>query len=439
MFVSAHAGSYSASPKMRSSSQAKDATEARTGTKGQKMVKPKRCRAHGDCDFSVVDLGRWARVAMVLTPEEGRGSFQEQATEVLARMRSVIQSQAMPMHVAAQTVFLRDPEDQAECQRLIDAHFGAQKPVTTFVCEPPCCGAALALEAMAFGGPDLRLESFGSRAMAVSFDDLRWVFCGGITVGPHENGVYAQTTEALHEMDEALRQAGSGIEHAVRTWFYLGSITDPEGDSQRYKELNRARSDFYRDLRFHSDMVEEVASGVYPASTGIGMQGHSLSADCLTLQTGRGDVRLLALENPQQTPAYAYHHRYSPKSPKFSRAMTFALKDYVMTWVSGTASIVDSESLHPDDPTRQTEQTIENIERLISAENLAFHGVEGAGASLQDMARIRVYVKRPEDFAIVQSVCRKKFGPVPAIYLVADVCRPELLVEIEGVAFCRRY
>jgi len=167
------------------------------------------------------------------------------------------------------------------------------------------------------------------------------------------------------------------------------------------------------------------------------MAGRGLVASCMALETRRDDVCLLPLENPRQIPAYAYDAKYSSQSPKFSRAVALVLGDYVTTWVSGTASIVDSESCYPDDPELQTEQTIDNIERLIAADNFTAHGLTGAGARLQDLAKIRVYLKRQEDLAKCQVVCERRFGAVPAIYAVADVCRPELLVEIEGVAFSR--
>ena len=57
--------------------------------------------------------------------------------------------------------------------------------------------------------------------------------------------------------------------------------------------------------------------------------------------------------------------------------------------------------------------------------------------SLRDLAKIRVYLKRARDLAKCRRICEQRFGSVPAIYAVADVCRPELLVEIEGVAFSR--
>jgi len=158
-------------------------------------------------------------------------------------------------------------------------------------------------------------------------------------------------------------------------------------------------------------------------------------AGCITLQTKRQDAFLVPLENPQQTPAYAYHPRYSPQSPKFSRAMALLLGNYITTWISGTASIVNSESRYPDDIEKQTEQTIDNIERLIAPDNFAFHGVKQGGARLHDLAKVRVYLKRAGDFPRCKAVCQRRFGAVPAIYAIADVCRPELLVEIEGVAF----
>src|SRR5205814_156220 len=103
-----------------------------------------------------------------------------------------------------------------------------------------------------------------------------------------------------------------------------------------------------------------------------------------------------------------------------------------ITWVSGTASVVNSQSCHPGDIEKQTEQAITNIERLIAPENFAFHGIKGAGATLRDLAKIRVYLKRLSDFERCKAICERRLGSVPAIYAVADICRPELLVEIEG-------
>jgi len=65
-------------------------------------------------------------------------------------------------------------------------------------------------------------------------------------------------------------------------------------------------------------------------------------------------------------------------------------------------------------------------------ENIAKHGI-----STDEKAKIqslRVYVKYKKDIPPVKDVCHKYFPELPIVYVVADICRPELLVEIEGVA-----
>jgi hypothetical protein len=76
-----------------------------------------------------------------------------------------------------------------------------------------------------------------------------------------------------------------------------------------------------------------------------------------------------------------------------------------------------------------------NIERLIDADNFKRIGWEDAGATLEDLAKVRVYVKHHEDYEKCRAICERRLGAIPAIYAQADVCRPDLLVEIEGVAF----
>ena len=386
---------------------------------------------------SFVDLGDSVRLAVMLVPQRG-GSFLEQTLEIVATLRQTLSMQRTPMTVTMQTVFLRSEADRPECERIFREQLGREVPLTNFVIQPPCGGEALSLEVWAIGGESVRFERFGPHCLAISYDSVRWVYCAGVSPSTSSGGVHDQTMEMLLRCRKILNSAGSDMPQVVRTWFYLGGITELEGDYQRYHELNRARTDFYHNLNFNCSLLDPNAPrGVYPASTGIGTRGHALGMSCLALQTKRDDVFLLPLENPQQTPAYAYHPRYSPKSPKFSRAMALVLGNYVTTWISGTASIVNSESIYFGDATKQTEQAIDNIEKLIAAPNFELHGVKGAGATLRDLAKLRVYVKRPEDYAQCKAVCENRFGSIPILYAFADVCRPELLVEIEGIAFSR--
>jgi enamine deaminase RidA (YjgF/YER057c/UK114 family) len=251
---------------------------------------------------------------------------------------------------------------------------------------------------------------------------------------------FTQSRKTFNELAARFEAAGATFNDVVRLWLYLGGITeaDQDQDIERYRELNRARTEFFAEQEAKGLLtIQRGESAFFPASTGIGMDGRGLAISGLALQTQRDDVRLQPLENPRQTSAFDYAERFSTKSPKFSRAMAVVVGNYVTTWISGTASIVDSESVHSGDVEKQTEQTIDNIQALISPENFERHGVRGAGAQLGDLAKIRIYLKRPEDYEKCAAICERRFGALPAIYARADVCRSELLVEIEGVAFSR--
>ena len=390
-----------------------------------------------DQQHSVVDLEKICRVALMVTPE-GTGDVTDEAWEAISTIRAILKQQPSPMTVTMQTVFLRRAEDEAVCRRLFEAYYGDRLPATSFVIQPPCGGQSLAIEAWALGGKNADIQFISPNVVSAAYDGLRWIHIGGITPPKNVTSPYEQSRHVFEEMVARLDLAEASFRDVVRTWLYIGGITEIQNGIERYRELNRARTDVFNTQHAKGRMpVGSNDQVCYPASTGIGMSSPGLDIGCLALQSDRDDVLLLSLENPQQTAAFDYDPSFSVKSPKFSRAMAVMIGNYVTTWISGTASIVNSESIHLGDAAMQTEQTIDNIENLIARENFARHGVNGAGAELSDLAKVRVYVKHPEDYEACREVCERRFGSLPTIYAQADVCRSELLVEIEGVTFSR--
>jgi enamine deaminase RidA (YjgF/YER057c/UK114 family) len=173
--------------------------------------------------YSAVDLGETVRISLMLVPRR-RGSFGEQAQEVFSAQRQMLQRHKHTMAVTSQTVFLRDPALLPECERLLSRHYGARLPATNFVFQPPCCGAALAVEAWAIGGRNVEVECCGPHATAVTYDGVRWIYCAGIRSTRPDQGVYQQTTDVLRGMSAALGAARCGFQRVVRTWFYLDNI-----------------------------------------------------------------------------------------------------------------------------------------------------------------------------------------------------------------------
>ncbi len=392
----------------------------------------------GEQHHTVVDLGNVKRLVMMVTPEGG-GTFQDEAWEAISTIRAILRQQAVPMEVTMQTVFVRDRDDVPALELLFEAYYGEHMPLTLFVVQPPCEGRGLAIEAWAVSTDMATVKYHNEHLVTVSYDGMRWIYASGGSLHREGRSAYEQSLEAFESMQSALKQGSATFEDVVRVWLYQGCITEEVNGVERYRELNRARTDFFANIAFDHRPIPVAKNGhaVYPASTGIGTRCHGLITACMALQTSRKDVALLPLENPLQTSAFDYPKEYSVKSPKFARAMAVRAGSFVTTWVSGTASIVNSETVHKGDAEKQTEQTLTNIERLIAAENFARFGWTDAGATLDDLAKIHVYVKHPEDYEKVRAVCERRLGKLPAIYAQADVCRPDLLVEIEGVAFSR--
>jgi len=133
-------------------------------------------QSSGSHSYSAIKLGDCVRLSLMLTPV-GRGSFDEQAQELLRTLRRVLDEQQPPALVITQTVFLRDASDRAGFEQLFSDFYRGVLPVTNYVLQPPCCGAALALEALAITGASARVQRFGPHASAVTFDGIRWVYC----------------------------------------------------------------------------------------------------------------------------------------------------------------------------------------------------------------------------------------------------------------------
>jgi enamine deaminase RidA (YjgF/YER057c/UK114 family) len=390
--------------------------------------------------YSVVELHGVRHIFAAAVPRAGV-ALREQAEDALQTIRRVMEEEGTRGAIVQQAVFLREPGRLDEYRRIIHDFYGDELPATTYVPQRPCEGKLLAIEALGVGRRpgEVQIERLSEQLVITRHNEMTFIHASQIVPDTEAAGCYDRSLSALAKMREVLAKAGVGFERVIRTWLYLGGIVDQEGPTQRYKELNRARTDFYQDLHFVAGHVPPGLNGdVYPASTGIGADNRDILMSCVALATQRNDVMVMPLENPRQVSAYCYSSDYGPKSPKFSRALALTAGDCATIFISGTASITDSESRHPDDAEAQTEQTLDNIQALIAEDNLRRHGLPGLGATMAGLALARVYVKRQEDYEKARAVCRRRLGELPTIYAVADVCRPELLVEIEGIAFSQR-
>lgn len=232
-------------------------------------------------------------------------------------------------------------------------------------------------------------------------------------------GLRTCVAEVFTSVREGLSE--SGFPHAVRMWNFLPGIHGRMGEGlDRYRVFNLGRFDAFARW-FDADGPESLAP-VLPAASAVGHHGDHLVVSALGLRAPGEPV-----ENPRQTPAFAYSRAHGPRPPCFARATVARLPVGPRLLVSGTASICGEDSVHPGSLSLQLAETFENIDRLARSvrgtDRFDLSGIESA----------RVYFPRPTDRTLLASSVSARLPVTASVeFFPAWVCRPELLVEIEA-------
>ncbi len=241
---------------------------------------------------------------------------------------------------------------------------------------------------------------------------------------PADFGVFEARVQEAYARLLTLIDA-EGYPHSLRLWNYFPGIGDVQDRIDRYMTFSRGR---HRAIEAH---YGGRFTGRLPAASAVGTRHGGL---VIYFLAGRNPGR--HRENPRQMSAYSYPAQYGPKSPSFARATLYRQPGVDTLYISGTASIVGHESRHPDDPGAQLDETLSNIQILVDSTAAE----EGAGfQGLQSLACVKVYIRRRADFALIRAGLEAVLPPTAqCMYLEADICRPELLLEIEAVARATR-
>ena len=255
----------------------------------------------------------------------------------------------------------------------------------------------------------------------------KMLFVEGIPASDFADKVSEQSREVFVKLDALLTEYGYEVDDIVRQWNYIGNIVAYKDGKQNYQEFNDARSRYYAKAEWKLG---------YPAATGIGStDGIIVGGIAFKRVDGTG---IYPIDNPLQIAAHVYSKRVlidddenaMKSTPKFERAKLIETERGACCFVSGTAAIRGEESVDPTSAKLQTIKTIENIEYLVSKENLVRFGCKPYDLTYKF---IHVFVKNEEDFEEVKSIVEASYTDVAVIYSIADVCRSELLVEIEGI------
>lgn len=220
----------------------------------------------------------------------------------------------------------------------------------------------------------------------------------------------AQTTElAYSELLTFSKQ--SGYNHLIRFWNYLPDINIGLDDDENYKIFCTGRLNAFRS--------QAISNETFPSASAVGHLTKGI-AICAIVSKHAG----VHFSNSLQVEAYRYPRQYGCSSPSFARATSAIINTQNMFFISGTASILGHKTVYKDDLTGQLETTYSNIKHLLKK----------ADKFIDSLQTMKVYVRHKRDLPAVQEKLAIAFPAVDKLFIQADICRDDLLVEIE--CFC---
>lgn len=249
-----------------------------------------------------------------------------------------------------------------------------------------------------------------------------------------ELGSLQAATESAYRQIFALMEA-LDYPYVYRFWNYMADINGTNANAspdinpqingdinnrlERYREFNVGRKDAF--LAYENGIGDQL-----PAACALGVADGPLTIAFLL-----GREAPIAIQNPRQINAFEYPDEYGPRTPSFSRATLLHTAQNPLLFISGTASIVGHLTLHVADVVAQTNETLVNLEAVITEANCVL------GKPMFNLHDIyfRVYIRHATDLSAVQNEMQRYIGgSIKAVFIQADICRQELLLEIEATA-----
>ncbi len=307
-------------------------------------------------------------------------------------------------------------------KRIIDDRFSdiSDKIIISVIGEPPADGTVASAELMLASKSNSDIKFINSKKhlqIQIEYPQGRLYF-----FEPFESDLFSRNV--FLEYEETIIRA-CGMSNIVRAWHYVPDIigfTNLDGrKKQNYQIVNEQREKAYSHTKWESG---------YPAATGIGQ----VKGNCLIQAVGfvpNNNAKIIKISNPLQIDPAKYSDSViisGKKTPKFERAKLILSAETGLLFISGTASISGENTLYINDPVGQTLKTIENINALKNKVSKDYN-IDNNGFT---DSHFRVYIKNKSDIDTIRNICESNIESDSINYVIADICRANLLVEIEA-------
>jgi len=367
------------------------------------------------------------------------GSVEEEWEQCLDKIHSICKTGLTPVRI---NIFADLPDFEtynSVRKNIIDSAINALGPVCpalNMTVHPPEKPWKTAVEAafVVTGSCEIQSKFFDAFPyLIIESEKGRELWAGGLSSYGYPDDTRTAAEKAFDLVLTILEREKMSLNDIVRQWNYIGDILTLKDDYQNYQIFNEVRSEYYYRYR--------TVKG-FPAATGVGMKYGGVIIDLCALQPHKS-VMIKPVANPNQVNAYDYGQKVLKgladkgkpvkHAPQFERGLLLANYSHSTLYISGTASIIGQETVGIGDIEKQTIVTIENIKKLSDPSRIS-EIVSRPHTPGEKYGLLRAYVKRQDDFRVVRQICEKFFPQIPVTYVEADICRDDLLIEIEGEA-----
>lgn len=253
-------------------------------------------------------------------------------------------------------------------------------------------------------------------AVSYKIDNVRKLYYSGLSEEPCRIPNMAETlNENFKQLQVLMAELGMKNQWIARTWFYLEDI------AKNYEDFNKQRRNFFDSIGVaYSDESNEL-----PASTCIGVKSISpgncsMNVYCVDMESGVDRARIY---NSDQNEANGSTYQFRPT---FSRAVCLRYSGYTELQISGTASINEmGRSVFLDDTYQQIKKTLRNINNLLKSVNMDYSDITFSTCFFKNAVDIDLFYRVKKEM---------KLCDFPTICIVGDVCREELLFEMDAIA-----
>ena len=334
-------------------------------------------------------------------------SFCEQRDNILTALRELTEGQLPGARPVFLRFFLSDAANQSGLLTVALADF---PPCACSIIEqPPLDGTKIAL--WVYLQTQVTPRSFPEGLTGIEHNGYVHLW-GGSACRPGTDS-HEQTRRLLEDYATALEDNGGRLaDNCIRTWFFVQNI------DVNYAGVVKARNEVF----LHQGLTRDTH---FIASTGIAGRNADPSL-CVQLDTYA--VTGLVPEQVHHLYASTHLNRTYEYGVSFERGTYVDYGDRRQVFISGTASIDNrGQIVHAGDIRLQTERMWENVEALLKE----------AGMNYDDIGQMIVYLRDPGDYQTVERLFNARFPNMPRVTVLAPVCRPGWLIEMECMGTCK--